>query len=175
MKTLVIYFTRTGHTQTLARQIAADCAADIEGLQERDKHTGVVAYASAVVQALLHTPVAIAPCRYAPSAYGLVVIGTPIWAWQMAGPVRSYILQYRAQFSRVAVFCTSGGSGQTKVLADMQALCAQPAVATFGASVHQMQDRLHHQRLASFVAKVRATDPAIAAVPLAPRPPHPVL
>jgi hypothetical protein len=72
----------------------------------------------------------IQPARHPPGDYALVIVGTPVWAWNMAGPVRSYLHRYADRCRRVAFFCTYGGVGADKVLADMQRLCGRRALAT---------------------------------------------
>ncbi|MEM3403624.1 MAG: hypothetical protein QXJ17_03660 [Nitrososphaeria archaeon] len=41
-----------------------------------------------------------------PRMYDVVVIGTPVWNNTMSTPIRTYILQYREQFKKIAFFCT---------------------------------------------------------------------
>ena len=81
----------------------------------------------------------------------LVVVGTPVWVWNMCSPVRSYILAHRGRFSRVAFFCTCGGSGGHKVLADMQTLCRKTPVAKLILTEGACAKGAHKAQMATFL------------------------
>lgn len=170
MRTLVVYFSRTGHTQTLAQQIASACAADIEGLREPKSPPGALRYLRAVWQAALHLEAPIAPSQLNPADYDLVMLGTPVWMYNMASPMRSYIGQHRGQFRKLALFCTCDGAGQAKVLGDMQALCDKLPVATLGLSARELHDRFHQERLDRFLEQIKQVERMEAPAPLRPRP-----
>jgi multimeric flavodoxin WrbA len=61
------------------------------------------------------------------SLYDLVVVGTPVWARNVSGPVRTYLQQNKSKFKNVAFFCTYGCSGSEKALKDVEKLCGRPA------------------------------------------------
>ena len=153
---LVVCYSRTGFTQTVAQQLAQACHADLECIVDDHGRSRPDSYARAALSAALHLESAIAPSRHAPRDYDLVVIGTPIWCWNVASPVRAYIKRHRSAFRRVAFFCTMGGSGQAKVLRDLKVLCGRPAVATLGLRDDEITHRLHRQKLAEFAATLRA-------------------
>jgi flavodoxin len=44
MSTLVVYFSRSGHTQQMAREIAQKCGADLEEIRERGAREGAWGY-----------------------------------------------------------------------------------------------------------------------------------
>lgn len=170
MRTLVAYFSRTGHTQALAQQIALGCAADLERIQDPSERVGARHYLRSLWQAVTHHGVPIAPNRYKPAEYDLVVIGTPIWAWNMSSPVRAYISQHRGQFRRIALFCTCDGAGQAKVLADLEALCNKAPIATLAVTTKEMTDDQQEQRMTRFLAQLTASNGTDAQIPLRPYP-----
>ena len=159
-KILVVYYSRTGFTQTVAEQLAQACQADLECIVDDLGRSRANGYARAALAAALHLESPIAPSRHAPRDYDLVVIGTPIWCWNVASPVRAYITRHRSAFRRVAFFCTMGGSGQAKVFRDLKVLCGRPAVATLSLRDDEITHRLHRHRLAEFAASLR-TSPSL--------------
>jgi hypothetical protein len=44
MKTLVVYFSRSGHTRQVAREIASRCGADLEAIREERGRAGLLGY-----------------------------------------------------------------------------------------------------------------------------------
>ena len=175
MRTLVVYFSWTGHTQTLARQIASGCGADTEAISETPQRQGALRYLRylrylrCLLQAVLHRQAPIEASQHSPAEYDLVVIGTPIWAWNMSSPVRSYIRRHQGQFRKLALFCTCDGAGQAKVLADMQALCEKAPLATLALTTREMHDRFHHERLEQFLQQLRQAERADTVTALRPR------
>jgi flavodoxin len=155
MKILVVYFSRTGFTRTVAEQIAQASGADLEPIKELRSRRGVGGYLRSLVQSAMHRDVSIRPTVHKPADYDLVVIGTPIWGFNVASPVRAYAKKYRNQFKRVALFCTYGGSGQAKVLEDLEQLCGKPVTLTLAVTTAQVQRGQYDEPLAEFVASLQ--------------------
>lgn len=156
-KILVLYYSRTGFTRTIARQVARACNADLEPIEGVKGRTHAVGYVRSAIEAALHLDTPIRRAKHIPSDYDIVVIGTPIWFWNMASPVRTYVKRHRRQFKRVAFFCTYGGSGQGKVLSDLAALCGRPAVATMAVADAEVAAELYHDRLSKFASALKGS------------------
>jgi flavodoxin len=153
--TLVVYFSRRGHTRQVARLIAEQCGAETEEIVDGIDRRGVLGYLRSLVEALLRLPVPIQPSRCSPRAYDTVIIGTPVWAWQMASPVRTYLRRHRGRFRRVAFFCCHRGWGPGAVLQDTARLCSRPATATLALSDREVAQGRHRSSLLRFVRAVR--------------------
>jgi flavodoxin len=152
---LVVYYSRTGFTRTIARQIARACSADLESIEDVTGRSGPAGYARSALEAALHLETPIQRAKHVPGDYDIVVIGTPIWFWNVASPARSYIKTHRHLFRRVAFFCTYGGSGQAKVLCDLESLCGRPAVVTLAVADRDITGKLYHDRLSKFASALR--------------------
>ena len=126
---LVVYYSRSGHTEFVARQLAARCHAELERIQDRSPRQGVVGYLRSSLEAVLGLRPGIERGHRRPGDYDLVIVGTPVWFWGVASPVRTWVHRHRAELNNVAVFCTCGGSGHAKALDDLEALCGHPALA----------------------------------------------
>lgn len=127
---LVVYFSRSGYTRRIAEHIARATGADCEAIRERASRRGLFGYWRSAREALRATPVELEPERLQPRDYPLVVIGSPVWAGNVSSPVRAWIHRHRGELTRVALFCTQGGSGGPKVLRHMAGLCDRKPVAT---------------------------------------------
>ena len=93
-----------------------------------------------------------------PAAYELVVIGTPVWFWSLASPVRSW-LEKQPLKHRVAFFCTMGGSGAGRVFATMAGLAGREPVATL-ALLEKELDGPFERKVDAFAARLLAGAPA---------------
>lgn len=156
-KILVLYYSRTGLTQTIAKQVARACNADLEAIEDVAGRDGATGYVRSALEAAMHLETPIGRATRVPGDYDIVVIGTPIWFWNVASPVRAYIQRHRRQFRRVAFFCTYGGSGSAKVLSDLEQLYGRPAVATLGIADADITGKRYHDRLAKFAAALRSS------------------
>lgn len=154
---LVVCYSRTGHCRKLAEAIARRCDADLEVIRERDNRHGLIGCLKSFLQALLHRKPWIQPARRSPGDYSLVVIGTPVWAWTMASPVRSYLARHGERCRRVAFFCTGSGHGAGKALADMQKLCGKRALATLSLPPQRVAAGVRDGDLEPFVRRIQGT------------------
>lgn len=157
-KILVLYYSRTGLTRTIARQIANACGADLESIEDAGERSPARGYMRSAVEAALHVATPIRPARRVPSDYDVVVIGTPIWFRNVPGPVRSYLRRQRRQFRRVAFFCSHRGAGPAKVLRDLESLCGRPAVATLAVAGTEIAGQPYRDRLSEFTDALKDLD-----------------
>lgn len=152
-KVLVVCFSRTGFTQRLAEDIAARCGADVEILRDVRSRTGVFGYLRSAREALKQRLIDIEPPRFDPAVYDVVLIGTPVWASHVSSPVRAYVTAQRDRFKRVAFFCTQGGSGAPKVLAELETLCGLKPLATLVANDADIKAGRISEAVGRFVAE----------------------
>ncbi|MDO9283776.1 MAG: flavodoxin [Aquabacterium sp.] len=150
---LVVCYSRSGRTRRVAEAIALQCDADLDWIKDREPRQGPVGYLRSALQALLHRKPWIQPARRPMGDYSLVIIGTPVWAWNIASPVRSYLGRYGDRCRRVAFFCTCGGAGADKVLADLQRLSGKRALATLALPRHVVDRGQFHGAVEQFVRR----------------------
>jgi flavodoxin len=145
---LVVCYSRTGLTEKLGREIAASCGADFELIREAEGRSGPLGFLRSIWDTLRHRrPAILAPGKDAGN-YALVVLGAPVWAGKVASPMRSYIVQHCRRFHRVALFCTMGGRGGDKALAEMAVLCGKTPIAQVAISDAEIAQDSYHARLA---------------------------
>lgn len=154
-KILVVFYSRTGRTKAIGQQIAAACGSPMELISDKTDRSGLLGYIRSALQAFAHAESVIRHTKCKPSNFDIVVIGSPIWFWNIASPVRAYIRRNRKNFKKVAFFCTCGGSGQAKVLRDMARLCGQQPISTLSVTVGEMQRQLHRNRLGQFALTLK--------------------
>lgn len=153
-KILVAYYSRTGFTRTVGRQIATLCHADLESIKSLAWHHHGFGYARSALGAIFHWENSTRRTKHDPKDYDIVAIGTPVWCWNMASPVRAYINDHRGKFKQVAFFCTSEGSGQSKVMRDLRALTGLAPIATMSMTDQEIQGKRHQDRIREFAAAV---------------------
>lgn len=156
-KVLVVYYSWTGHTRTVAQLLASTLGADLESIDEDAKSArrgGVWGYFKSALEAVFHLKASIRLPRHDASQYDLVLIGTPIWFWSVSSPVRAYITRYRGDFRRVAFFCTCGGAGYSKVLKELERLSGKMAVAGCAIREAEIANQQYIGKAAEFAARL---------------------
>lgn len=140
-RTLVVYHSQTGYTKRIAQALARRLDADLEAITPLQPRAGVLGYAQNALEAMAAMTPAIAPPQRDPAAYDLVVIGTPVWFWSLASPVRTWAVLSRLGAARVAFFCTMGGSGAGRVFDALEELAGRKPVATLALTDGQIDAR----------------------------------
>ncbi|WP_445487306.1 flavodoxin family protein [Rhodopseudomonas sp. RCAM05734] len=150
-KTLVVYYSRTGTTRQIAHALANALYADTEEIVATGNHAGVFGYLRSVIEARRRTSSAIAAVKKDPSAYDLVIVGTPVWAWSLSSPVRAWLAANKEHLPAVAFFCTLGGAGSDKAFGQMQEIAGKPPRATLAVNAADVIADRYAPALASFV------------------------
>ena len=156
-RTLIVYHSRTGHTKRVAQALARRLDADLDEIRIVQPLAGIAGYAMCAIEALAGLAPALRPMHRNPAAYELVLVGTPVWFWSLASPVRSW-LERNPPKHRVAFFCTMGGSGAGRVFATMAELAGREPVATL-ALLEKELDRPFEDELDAFAGRLHAQAP----------------
>jgi flavodoxin len=106
MKSLVVYYTRTGNAKFVAETIAAELGSDIEEVVDLKKRAGKIGWMSAGKDATQEKQTQIGPTTRVPQDYDLIILGTPIWAWKPTPAIRTYIAKNDLSGKNVALFFT---------------------------------------------------------------------
>ncbi len=110
MKSLVVFYSRTGTTKYVAETIAAELGSDVEEIVDLKSREGRLGYMGAGADSMRGKETEIAPTKRAPAEYELIVIGTPIWAWSPTPAIRTYLKRNDLSGKKVALFFTFDGS-----------------------------------------------------------------
>ena len=157
MKTLVVYYSRTGHTEEVARAIAADLEADIVRIEDLVDRTGALGYLRSGRDALLGRSSSIRPTGTDPADYDLVIVGSPVWSGRLSTPVRTYIADNKTALQNVAFFCTEGGYGGPRVFKTMEELCGRQPIATLEVTGGNLRSGDHVGKVAAFTRSITDT------------------
>ena len=159
MKTLVVYYSRTGTTRTVAQQIAAALGADLEEVHDRERRGGPIGWLRCGYQGYTGKLADIDDPVRDPSDYDLVVIGGPIWASSVSSPIRTFLRRHRDSLAKVAFFCTCGGDDPGRVFLQMTGEAGQPPLAVL--LVRQSELASAPRAIAKFAAELAPAPPPV--------------
>lgn len=156
MKTLIVYYSRDGSTKKVAEELKTLLGAEIEEITEPKGRGGPIGWINSGREASQGTIVPISPTKLDPSGYDLVVIGTPIWAWTVSSPVRSYMVGAKAKLPKVAFFCCMDSKpGET--FGVMETLAGKAPVAKAEFVSKEVKSGAFKEKAKDFAEKVKAS------------------
>jgi len=129
-KILVVYFSYTGNTRKLANQIHEKVGGDIVEIEPVTPYSSD--YKTVENQGLKEENE-----DYKPEiktkvdnieSYDAILIGSPIWWYQIAPPVKTFLDQNNLSGKKVALFTTNGGYGKGKSDDNIAKLCPQSTI-----------------------------------------------
>ena len=156
MKTLIVYYSRTGTTRKVAHELAEALSADIEELKERANREGAKGYLQAGRDSMRKRPAELEAVTMDPADYDMVVIGGPCWAQGMCTPIRTYGIQQKENLKKVAFFSTAGSATFSRKAVDsMASATGLTPIATMALAQKDVKSDAS-QALEKFVATLRA-------------------
>ena len=119
MKTLVVYYSRTGTTKKVGEKLAKHLKCHFEEIIDLKRRSGAIGWMGAGKDAMKKKLTYIKDIKKDPKNYDLIIIGSPVWAGNVAPAIRTYILTNKPNIKKVAFFCTMGGS-TGKIFSEME-------------------------------------------------------
>jgi flavodoxin len=155
LKTLIVYYTRTGITAEVAETIKKELGGELEEIKDTRNRNGVLAYMQSALEAAFKKQANIVKAKHDPGEYDLIVIGTPVWSHNMSTPVRAYLEENKANFKNTAFFATCGSTGISKTLRDMENICGKKARAMLKIKKPDIKSGLFKEKVKQFVHKLK--------------------
>lgn len=120
-RVLVVFFSTGNSTKRVAEDLAALLGADLERIVEtRTRKWGFFGFMRAGAASSFGRATRIEPPARDPAAYEAVVVCTPVWAWHMAPPIRSWLRLNKGNLPGIAAYITvSGDTDPAKIVAAM--------------------------------------------------------
>jgi menaquinone-dependent protoporphyrinogen IX oxidase len=153
-KPLIVYYSRTGVTQNVARTIAHETGWDHDPIIDSIERKGVVGYLRAGWDAMASHLTPLEAPLIDPKDRPLVVLGTPIWNASISPAVRTYLDQHGRRLRAVAFFVTSGGTSGQRALRQMEELAHKPPLATLVITEREIARALHLPLIRRFISEL---------------------
>lgn len=155
MKTLIAYYSRTGTTKKVAENLAARLDADLEEIRDTADRSGIKGYLRSGRDAMKKNLTKLEPAGRNASEYDLVIVGTPIWAWNVSAPTRTYLEENKSKLKQAAFFCTMGGSGDQQAFAEMERISGQKPAGTLALKTVEVTKDMAEEKITDFVKMIK--------------------
>lgn len=154
-KTLIVYYSRTGTTQKLAKELAG--ALDADSAEIRcTRYDGWLRYLLAGYDSVKGNLPPIDVPQVALDGYDLVLLGAPIWTSHPALPLRSFLAGKPALPAHVGLFLTYGGQSAPEIaVGETQELLSSPLVASLSLKHAEVDGGRISQALNVFLERLR--------------------
>jgi len=155
-RVLIVYYSLSGNTERVARDLARQLDADLERVHEHVNRRGLLGYAGAIFDSLRERAAVLGDVTRDAAQYDLTIVGTPIWAGRITPAVRTYLKSIRGRARCIAFFTTSGNTPAQTVLPSMEKLADRPAIACLGLTDRELRTAdVYEKKLTAFLRELR--------------------
>lgn len=155
MSVLVVYYSLSGTTRSVATALALEFGGDLEEIRCGRYSRKISGFLRAAYDSWRGNMPAIEPLVHMLSRYDLVVVGGPVWAWNACTPIRAFLRRAAPELSRTAFFVTVGGVGFERALRTMKTLAGLPAAPTLVVRTKEVKEGNFGAAIASFASALR--------------------
>lgn len=134
MKTLIIYYSQTKKTATVAETLALELGADSIEIVDNKPRSGFKNRLTSSFDAVREIKTDITPMRVDVSDYDIVYFGTPVWAGKPTPAILTIIDRCDLRAKDVVLFATmnsSGGAASVERMAEKVKLRGARVIETF--------------------------------------------
>lgn len=153
-KTLIVFYSLTGFTRKAAEELASRNSWDLAEIKDRRAREGFWGYSRSLLESSLGIYSDFDYGGPDPGSYDLVLLGSPVWGWHIASPLRSFYARYRDRLKRVAFFFTFGGGGADKVTRQVRILTGDTTLQPLFLTDSEMQSESFRDRLDPFIRQL---------------------
>lgn len=154
-KILIVFYSRTGNTRKVANDITSALSADIEEIKDKNQRKGIIGWLHAGRDAMKKQTAQIEPLQKDPSAYDLVIIGSPVWASTITPAIRTYLEINNKSIKKYAFFATSGSTPIEKTAQAAKAILDKDPLASSGFNEKELKDKeTYDRKVSEFVEAV---------------------
>ncbi len=123
------YYSYEGNTRLLSERIAEEIGADLLEIKPKKemRTKNFMKFVWGGSQVVMGKEPELLPLERDPSEYDLIFVGTPVWSWRPAPPVRTFLKKYFPRGKKTAFFCSCEG-GPGKTLIKMEEMAKDPDV-----------------------------------------------
>ena len=120
MRTAIVYYSMSGNTAMVARKLAEILSADLIEIKPENAYPnkGMKKFLWGGKSALMAETPKLMPYTFTADPYDQIVFGFPVWAANIAPPIRSFVKEQHSALlnKRISAFACQSGNGGEKAL-----------------------------------------------------------
>ncbi len=103
---LIIYYSRTGNSKTVAETLHRNIKSDLLKITDTKDRSGTLGFCSAALDSMFDRYTEIEPVGYDLSPYSSVILISPIWNWKLSVATRTALKDYDFKNKNLLLFTT---------------------------------------------------------------------
>jgi len=154
MKTLVIFYSKTGNTRKIGIDIANQLKCDFEEIIDLKNRKGIFGFIFGGRDAMRKKLTNIKEISKKIDSYDLIIIGTPNWGSSICPATRTFLENNKATIKKAAFFCTMGGNSPGKTFIQMEEIIGKP-ISTVAIQAKELKGNDYINKVNEFVNGVK--------------------
>lgn len=151
MKSLVLYYSRTGKTKLVAEKISQFLNCDIEEIKEMKDRKGIFGFLIAGYEASRRKLTQIQDITKNLNSYELVILCSPVWASSIPPAVRTFLTKFSNEIKNLGLVITFNGIGKNKFLSQIQEIFSKPLKFFISLKAKEIKSSEYLNKIAEFV------------------------
>ena len=155
MKTLVVFYSRTGNNKKIADLIKEKIGGDIEEIIDLKNRKGLIGWIRSGMDASLKRETKIKDIVSDPENYDMIIVGTPVWAGSITPALRTYLNRNKDKIKDYALFSVSGFGERNRKISDViKSILRKEAKAVLFISDKELKKKLYSNKLNDFIKNI---------------------
>lgn len=155
MKTLVVFYSRTGNNKKIADLIKEKIGGDIEEIIDLKNRKGLIGWIRSGMDASLKRETKIKDMVSDPENYDMIIVGTPVWAGSITPALLTYLNRNKDKIKDYALFSVSGfGEKNRKISAVIKSILKKEPKAVLFISDKELKKKLYSNQLNDFIKNI---------------------
>jgi len=155
-KILVVVYSYTGTCRRLAELLCDEQGWPMAEITDARPRSGALGLWRCLFDSWLRRQPPIHYTGLPPDGFDAVVLVAPIWAYRLAGPMRTFVASRRESLAEVAVAPVMGGSGAPNAIAEVGRLLGRAPILSTAFTAREVEEGSCAARLRAFGDAVRA-------------------
>ena len=155
MKTLVVFYSRTGTTRKVGVELANQLKCEYEEIIDLKDRKGPIGWLTSGRDAMQKKLTDIKDFSRKINSYDLIVIGSPVWGGSVCPAVRTFLEKNKDNIKKTGFFCTMGGDNPSKVFEQMEETINKKPLGILSLKTKEVNDNNHIQKINDFVNLLR--------------------
>lgn len=155
---LVIFYSYTGTSRRVAELLCSQQNWRMAEVLETRPRRGATGTLRCVLDSALRRRPRVRYEGPPPEDFDAVVLVSPIWMQRLAGPMRSFIAERRADLPPAAVVSVMGGTGAPDAIAEVSRLIGRAPLLSTSLSMRSIDDGSCAAQLQAFGTAIRSAE-----------------
>lgn len=122
MNYLVVYYSRSGKTRSVAKKIVDVLKCDEEEIVDLKDRSGILGYVTSIYDAIKKKTTEIKPITKNLDSYENIILCSPVWASDVPPAVRTFLNNFKEKIKNISFVATMNIRGAKRMFKELEIL-----------------------------------------------------